>query len=124
MVFMPKPIQSARIPIWVACFWLNKKPLRRAARYDGVIPRVADWAKKLTPDDVRQIVAYTTQHCTNPKPYGVMIGGQTPSDPEKGAEIVQFYVEAGTTCWSEELTGWREPLKKMQERVRQGPPKV
>lgn len=41
-VFMPKPVQSPRIPIWVACFWPNKKPLRRAARYDGVVPGVAD----------------------------------------------------------------------------------
>jgi alkanesulfonate monooxygenase SsuD/methylene tetrahydromethanopterin reductase-like flavin-dependent oxidoreductase (luciferase family) len=32
--FLPTPVQS-RLPIWVAARWPNRKPLRRAARYDG-----------------------------------------------------------------------------------------
>ena len=31
-------MQQPRIPIWVAARWPNKRPLRRAARYDGVFP--------------------------------------------------------------------------------------
>ncbi|MEJ7893261.1 MAG: LLM class flavin-dependent oxidoreductase [Solirubrobacteraceae bacterium] len=34
--FEPPPV--ARIPIWVAARWPNKRPLRRAARFDGVFP--------------------------------------------------------------------------------------
>lgn len=34
--FEPRPV--AKIPIWVAARWPNKRPLRRAARYDGVFP--------------------------------------------------------------------------------------
>jgi alkanesulfonate monooxygenase SsuD/methylene tetrahydromethanopterin reductase-like flavin-dependent oxidoreductase (luciferase family) len=34
--FEPRPV--GRIPIWVAARWPNKRPLRRAARYDGVFP--------------------------------------------------------------------------------------
>ena len=124
MPFLPKPVQSPRIPIWVACFWPNKRPLRRAVRYDGVVPGTADWTKKLTPDDVRQIVAYITRHRSNPRPFDVIIGGETPSDPEKGEEMMQPYVEAGATWWSEELTGWRGSLEEMRGRIRQGPPRV
>jgi alkanesulfonate monooxygenase SsuD/methylene tetrahydromethanopterin reductase-like flavin-dependent oxidoreductase (luciferase family) len=35
-VFMPGPVQVPRIPIWVARFWPNKPPMRRAARFDGM----------------------------------------------------------------------------------------
>jgi alkanesulfonate monooxygenase SsuD/methylene tetrahydromethanopterin reductase-like flavin-dependent oxidoreductase (luciferase family) len=33
--FLPTPVQ-AHLPIWVAARWPNRRPLRRAARYDGV----------------------------------------------------------------------------------------
>jgi alkanesulfonate monooxygenase SsuD/methylene tetrahydromethanopterin reductase-like flavin-dependent oxidoreductase (luciferase family) len=36
--FEPAPLQRPRIPIWVAVRWPNKRPLRRAARWDGVFP--------------------------------------------------------------------------------------
>ncbi len=36
--FGPRPVQQPRIPIWVACTWPNMRPVRRAARFDGVYP--------------------------------------------------------------------------------------
>jgi alkanesulfonate monooxygenase SsuD/methylene tetrahydromethanopterin reductase-like flavin-dependent oxidoreductase (luciferase family) len=36
--FEPRPVQSPRIPIWVAGRWPKRRPLRRAARYDGFFP--------------------------------------------------------------------------------------
>jgi alkanesulfonate monooxygenase SsuD/methylene tetrahydromethanopterin reductase-like flavin-dependent oxidoreductase (luciferase family) len=36
--FEPKPVQVPRIPVWVAGRWPNRRPLRRAARWDGVFP--------------------------------------------------------------------------------------
>jgi alkanesulfonate monooxygenase SsuD/methylene tetrahydromethanopterin reductase-like flavin-dependent oxidoreductase (luciferase family) len=36
--FEPRPVQRPRIPIWVAARWPNRRPLRRAARYDGLFP--------------------------------------------------------------------------------------
>jgi alkanesulfonate monooxygenase SsuD/methylene tetrahydromethanopterin reductase-like flavin-dependent oxidoreductase (luciferase family) len=36
--FAPAPLQRPRIPIWVAAGWPNRRPLRRAARFDGVFP--------------------------------------------------------------------------------------
>jgi alkanesulfonate monooxygenase SsuD/methylene tetrahydromethanopterin reductase-like flavin-dependent oxidoreductase (luciferase family) len=36
--FEPRPVQYPRIPIWVAARWPKRKPLRRAARYDGLFP--------------------------------------------------------------------------------------
>jgi alkanesulfonate monooxygenase SsuD/methylene tetrahydromethanopterin reductase-like flavin-dependent oxidoreductase (luciferase family) len=34
--FLPKP--AHRIPIWLAARWPNRRPVRRAARFDGIFP--------------------------------------------------------------------------------------
>jgi len=36
--FAPPPAQEPRIPIWVAGRWPNRRPLQRAARWDGLFP--------------------------------------------------------------------------------------
>ena len=36
--FQPTPVQRPRIPVWVAGRWPNRRPLRRAARWDGFFP--------------------------------------------------------------------------------------
>jgi alkanesulfonate monooxygenase SsuD/methylene tetrahydromethanopterin reductase-like flavin-dependent oxidoreductase (luciferase family) len=34
----PRPVQRPRIPVWIAGRWPNRRPLRRAARWDGYFP--------------------------------------------------------------------------------------
>ena len=36
--FEPRPVQRPRIPVWVASRYPYKKPVRRAARWDGWFP--------------------------------------------------------------------------------------
>jgi alkanesulfonate monooxygenase SsuD/methylene tetrahydromethanopterin reductase-like flavin-dependent oxidoreductase (luciferase family) len=36
--FEPPPAQRPRIPVWVAARWPSRRPLRRAARWDGLFP--------------------------------------------------------------------------------------
>jgi alkanesulfonate monooxygenase SsuD/methylene tetrahydromethanopterin reductase-like flavin-dependent oxidoreductase (luciferase family) len=36
--FEPRPVQRPRIPVWVGVHWPNRRPLRRAALWDGVFP--------------------------------------------------------------------------------------
>jgi alkanesulfonate monooxygenase SsuD/methylene tetrahydromethanopterin reductase-like flavin-dependent oxidoreductase (luciferase family) len=36
--FEPTPVQRPRIPVWVAVRWPHRRPLRRAARFDGMFP--------------------------------------------------------------------------------------
>jgi alkanesulfonate monooxygenase SsuD/methylene tetrahydromethanopterin reductase-like flavin-dependent oxidoreductase (luciferase family) len=36
--FEPQPVQQPRIPVWVAGRWPNRRPVRRAARWDGFFP--------------------------------------------------------------------------------------
>ncbi|MGA2530400.1 MAG: LLM class flavin-dependent oxidoreductase [Acidimicrobiales bacterium] len=35
--FLPRPVQQP-LPIWVACRWPNRRPLARAAKYQGCFP--------------------------------------------------------------------------------------
>ena len=55
VTFLPTPLQQPRIPIWVAGMWPNRRPFRRAARWDGVAPIGHDGAEffPLKPGDVR-----------------------------------------------------------------------
>jgi alkanesulfonate monooxygenase SsuD/methylene tetrahydromethanopterin reductase-like flavin-dependent oxidoreductase (luciferase family) len=36
--FQPSPRQQPRIPVWVAGRWPNRRPVQRAARWDGMFP--------------------------------------------------------------------------------------
>jgi alkanesulfonate monooxygenase SsuD/methylene tetrahydromethanopterin reductase-like flavin-dependent oxidoreductase (luciferase family) len=36
--FEPRPLQRPRIPVWLAARWPNRKPVRRALRWDGLFP--------------------------------------------------------------------------------------
>jgi alkanesulfonate monooxygenase SsuD/methylene tetrahydromethanopterin reductase-like flavin-dependent oxidoreductase (luciferase family) len=36
--FSPLPVQRPRIPVWVAANWPNRRPVRRALRWDGLFP--------------------------------------------------------------------------------------
>jgi alkanesulfonate monooxygenase SsuD/methylene tetrahydromethanopterin reductase-like flavin-dependent oxidoreductase (luciferase family) len=36
--FEPRPLQTPRIPVWVAARWPHPRPLERAARWDGIFP--------------------------------------------------------------------------------------
>src|SRR3954452_25420314 len=38
LTFLPRPVQPAGPPVWVAARYGNRKPLRRAAQHDGVFP--------------------------------------------------------------------------------------
>jgi alkanesulfonate monooxygenase SsuD/methylene tetrahydromethanopterin reductase-like flavin-dependent oxidoreductase (luciferase family) len=46
--FEPRPVQP-RIPVWLAARWPNRKPVRRAARWDGLFP-----IDLSGPDDLRE----------------------------------------------------------------------
>jgi alkanesulfonate monooxygenase SsuD/methylene tetrahydromethanopterin reductase-like flavin-dependent oxidoreductase (luciferase family) len=50
--FEPTPIQRPRIPVWVAGRWPNRRPVRRAARWDGFFP-----IDLTGPDDVAVLAA-------------------------------------------------------------------
>lgn len=125
-IFLPPPLQSPRIPIWVGGWWPNKAPLRRAARWDGVFPGKLspDGSGMLMPDELRAIVAYVQGQRTHPGPFDIVLGGTTPGDDRaRAVAIVAPYAEAGLTWWIESSGDERGAIDSARTRIRHGPPR-
>lgn len=121
--FLPKPLQRPRIPIWVAGYWPNHRPFRRAAQWDGVLPGKVN-EEHLTPEDLREVMAYVKTQRRAADRFDVAVYGYTPANPEKAARVVQPWIEAGATWWREGIGDWRGTLKTVRARVRSGPPGI
>ncbi|HET7088898.1 MAG TPA: LLM class flavin-dependent oxidoreductase [Anaerolineae bacterium] len=121
--FVPKPVQSPRIPIWLAGGWPRRKPLQRAARWDGIYLMTVNQTTNelLTPKETREIVAYFKAHRKRTEPFDIAVNVETPSDPKQAAKVVRPYIEAGAT-WCVELSP--DTIEQYRERIRSGPPKV
>lgn len=115
--FLPTPVQSPRIPIWVAGTWPHKRPLHRAARWDGVVPMAQDHV--LTPDEIRSIVSYIQEYRTSTTPFDVAFGAPD-LEKEQVIKHLPAYAEAGVTWWLE-CFSWNHTLAEVRERIRQGP---
>jgi alkanesulfonate monooxygenase SsuD/methylene tetrahydromethanopterin reductase-like flavin-dependent oxidoreductase (luciferase family) len=107
--FLPRPLQQPRIPIWCGAHWRHRAPLRRAARYDGVVP-IGD----LPPDALKDLLSDVRRHRTSDRPFDVAISSWTAT-----AGPAQ-YEAAGATWWLEAFRP-ETPLKTAQSAVERGP---
>jgi alkanesulfonate monooxygenase SsuD/methylene tetrahydromethanopterin reductase-like flavin-dependent oxidoreductase (luciferase family) len=111
VAFDPTPIQRPRPPVWVAATWPgNSRPIRRAARWDGIFPISADMSGEtpLMPDDIAAIRSAVGRYDAG---FDIITGGPPTVDH-------QAYEEAGATWWLE--FPWT--LEEAQERAAAGPP--
>lgn len=127
MTFTPPSVQQPRIPIWVAGAWPREKSMRRALRYDGLLPNKLDATgsqARVMPDDIRAIKAYVAEHRALSTPFDIIVEGETPgAQPEQAAEMVRPFAEAGATWWTEARWGGN-PLAEVRARIQQGPPRI
>ncbi len=119
-LFLPKSTQQPRIPIWVGGTWPNKKPFRRAAKYDGVFPLKAGSVDPLTPDEYREIVAYIKKYRTQKGAFDVVFS--TYFNAHKGFKKVLInYSETSVNWFVECLNPWRGDLASFEEIISNGP---
>ncbi len=121
--FLPRPLQTPRIPVWVAGYWPNKRPFRRAAQWDGVLPGKVN-EEQFTPNDLREILGYIQLHRKMPGHFDVAVYGFTPPNSERATKVIQPWIDAGATWWREGMGDWRGTLKTVRARIRSGPPRV
>ena len=75
--FEPRPVQRPRIPIWVAGRWPSRRPMRRAARFDGVFP-----IDLPDPDALAELVADIREWRGEADgPYDVVVTNAAGTDP-------------------------------------------
>ncbi|MGH3090215.1 MAG: LLM class flavin-dependent oxidoreductase [Rubrobacteraceae bacterium] len=124
MTFLPKPVQTPRVPIWVVGAWPAKKSMSRVLRYDGMLTAVTYRSPgEVAPEDIRAIKEYVEENREGDAPFDIIREGETPGeDPERAVDIVRPYAEAGATWWIE--SPWTLPNDTLRERIRQGPPRV
>ncbi len=127
----PPPVQRPRVPVWVAGTWLGEgstggRPLRRAARWDGVFPMRLD--STWDPPDTAGVAAVIERHRGTLDGYDVAVPGET--DGAAPAPVVRAHADAGATWWVESIQPWRFgftdsgpwPWRAMTERIAAGPP--
>jgi alkanesulfonate monooxygenase SsuD/methylene tetrahydromethanopterin reductase-like flavin-dependent oxidoreductase (luciferase family) len=124
MTFTPPPVQRPRIPIWVVGAWPSERSMRRALRYDGILPTKVG-GSEATVEDLRAIRAYVAANRTDPMPFEIIWEGETPgADPERAAEVVRPYAEAGATWWTESRWSNEYGVEALRSRIAQGPPRL
>jgi alkanesulfonate monooxygenase SsuD/methylene tetrahydromethanopterin reductase-like flavin-dependent oxidoreductase (luciferase family) len=125
---LPAPVQTPRVPIWVVGVWPHEKSVQRALRWDGWLTakHTADGSgfATITPDDVREMAAYTQAHRASSAPFDIVVEGETPlGDAAQAAATVRPYADAGATWWIESL--WmHNDLEYLRARIQQGPPRA
>ena len=107
--FLPRPVQQPGVPVWVAGFPGNARPLRRAARYDGFFPVNLEH-----PDQLAGITAAIAgSRRDTASPFDIAIALPPGGDPAP-------YARAGATWWLTEF----EPtvsLDQVRSVLRDGP---
>ncbi len=110
--FRPTPVQAPRMPIWIAAYWPARRPLARAARFDGLFMLFRDGA----PGDAAQLaqaVDFVRARRASDAPFDVvhLVDPGTPAEP---------YGRAGAT-WLLERLAHDVPLERCRERIAAGP---
>jgi alkanesulfonate monooxygenase SsuD/methylene tetrahydromethanopterin reductase-like flavin-dependent oxidoreductase (luciferase family) len=110
VVLRPPPLQQPRIPIWVAAGWPRRKPLERAARWDGVYLMTdhQTTGELLTPDDIAAV--------RRRLPTGEICFNGVPGRGEPKA-----FADAGGDWWIELANDGMAP-EDYRSRMRAGPP--
>jgi alkanesulfonate monooxygenase SsuD/methylene tetrahydromethanopterin reductase-like flavin-dependent oxidoreductase (luciferase family) len=116
MTFRPTPVQRPRIPIWVVGAWPKERSVRRALRFDGIMPQTAD------PAAIRELVAMIgRERSADHGPIEVIVEGTTRDATDNRA--VRALATAGATWWIEsDWTG--ASVASIRRRIAAGPPRV
>ena len=122
---MPRPVQQPRVPIWVAGMWPNRRPMRRAARYEGAMPIFLDEAGEFAapqPETVVEVSRYIAEHRRTDEPFHLSVTAMSlNADAQSDLDIAAF-AEAGATWWFEQWHPGDLDHDLWMERVLAGPP--
>lgn len=118
MTFRPTPVQQPRIPIWVVGAWPSERSVRRALRFDGILPQTKD------PGRIREIaefIARVRPPELRDRPFEIVVDGTTALDAGSATAAVQPLADAGATWWIE--SDWQgATVDSLRRRIGAGPP--
>ncbi len=112
---------AGNIKIWVGGNWPNKKPFRRAAKYDGIFPLKAGSDPSIYPQDYQEIMSYIGKYRKSLESFDLVKSILTVGDKKEDAYIHDF-TDMGVNWLLEAFWPQRCSLKEIQKRIEQGPP--
>lgn len=121
------PVQQPRIPIWNVGLMGSRASIRRAARWDGVLPNARDtngtWTIP-TPQQLPLLRAELEEFGADMETFDIAIEGVTPTGDEAALDIVRGLAENGATWWIESM--WTTPggIPAVRDRIAAGPPQL
>ncbi len=118
--FLPRSTQRPRPPVWVACMLPARGGLRRAARWDGIVPMRSDESgiTFLGPDEIAALCDEVRSRRGSLGGFDVVVN----AGPPPTASVADFE-RAGATWWMAsigEFPGWFDELHEV---VAAGPPR-
>jgi len=112
----PTPVQQPRPPVWLGCVWPHRRPLVRAARFDGAFP--VSHERPLRGDDLRVILETVGVHrAAGAGPFDLVVVNHERPDAARLAELSA----AGATWWLQGF-GERPRLADVRGAAAAGPP--
>lgn len=128
ITFLPKPVQSPGIPIWIGWTWPKKRPMERAVRFEGATPfAINDDGSyaDLTPENVRQLKAFIGERHPDASSYDIAPNGpvfEALQGDEQAQAKLREYEEAGAT-WCLQYV-WQPDVDSIRALIQQGPPRL
>jgi alkanesulfonate monooxygenase SsuD/methylene tetrahydromethanopterin reductase-like flavin-dependent oxidoreductase (luciferase family) len=112
----PTPVQKPRVPIWVAGMWPKKKPFRRAAQFEGVVP-----LGTRVPSTFAEMKEYTEKYRTGKGEYA-WVCSLTHPPKTKRDQLIPEFKHFGANWY---LESWGTvPFEKQFNRTKRGPPDI
>lgn len=109
--FLPTPVQRPRPPVWVAGRWPYQRPLRRAARWDGLFLIAHE-----SPDQLEEAASFiAAQRAAGLDGFDLVVNTPYGTDPRP-------WEEAGATWWLTEMP-YDVDVGRVWETARAGPPR-
>ena len=110
VTFQPTPVQRPGVPLWVAGRWPNRRPLQRAARYDGYFP--IDLG---APGQLAELLGELGERRTSGAPFEIVVEGWPGDDPAPWAA-------AGATWWLVRFSPFDVDVAGVRGVIAAGPP--
>lgn len=121
--FSPRPVQRPRIPVWVGGTLPNRRPMSRAAQWDGAVPITWGEDRSLARPSAEQITGVRDQVLSERghlDGFDLAVWAEVAEDAAVVDLELPAYQEAGATWWIETAkpeNGWPERLRS---RIRAG----
>jgi alkanesulfonate monooxygenase SsuD/methylene tetrahydromethanopterin reductase-like flavin-dependent oxidoreductase (luciferase family) len=116
VTFLPGPARPTGIPIWTAAKWPNRKPLKRAAQYDGLFEIGFS-----SPDQLAQAVAEVSElRSGSTTPFEIVVDFPPGEDPAPWADAGATWFMTRISPWDRDLSDARE-VERVQALAAAGP---